>query len=297
MNIKPKKKYKYLYKEQIGPRKYRYFYDEKLHKAWLKKQQYIKNEPEFMKNIPKTKDITDPDAPVLMSADNSAKVNAGFWDSDTYTTNNCFFCTTAYELRQRGYDVKAKQSEYGAMGKNAYNIYKNPKIVTFSENVENNPEELKKQLVEKSGPGSRGNICINLKPYGGHSMAYEISPDGNDVVIVDTQTNENFHLAYVASRIDAKPASTKTESSMFFRTDNLELKKDILNLVQPVNSETEVVTGGEYSISDRKSVKLSSYVDKDVYKELFDEKGNPSQDPERIYPEGYDEAKIKVTWG
>ena len=64
-----------------------------------------------------------------------------------------------------------------------------------------------------------------------------------------------------------------------------------------MNSETEVVTGGEYSISDRKSVKLSNYVDKDVYKELFDENGNPSHDPERIYPEGYDEATIKVTWG
>lgn len=299
-NVVGEKNHKYLYKEKIGFGKYRYFYDEKSHKVWLKKQQYIENEPDFMKNIPKTKDMTDVDAPVLMSSDNQKITNKGWDNQDLYTTNNCFFCTTAYELRQRGYDVVAKQSQDGTYGNEAYNIFKDPKITTFSKNVEDNPEELKRQMIDISGPGSRGNICIKFKPYGGgHSMAYEISPDGKEVVIVDAQTNENFSLAYIASLIDTEPKSSKEDSSMFFRTDNLELKKAVLNLVQPADTSAKIVVGYQDSISDRKTQSVIGLASKtmDNFKEYFDSNGNPTKSIDAIYPEGYDEARIKVTWG
>lgn len=290
---------KYLYKERVGFGKYRYFYDEKSHQIWLEKQKYLKDEPDFMKNIPKTKDMTDPDAPVAMSADNQEAANKG-WTDDMYRTNNCFFCTTAYELRQRGYDVVAKQTEQGTRGMEAYDIFENPKIVGFTKDVENNPDELKRQLVANSGPGTRGNICVQFKPYGGHSMAYEISPDGKEVVIVDAQTNECWDLARIAANINASNTKrAKEDSSMFFRTDNLKLKPAVLNLVQPANTKPQLVLGEEDSVSDRKTTTVSNFLSTntpDDYKSNFDENGNPTYQPEVIHPDGYDEAKIKVTW-
>lgn len=296
-NIVAKKKPGYLYKEKTASGEYRYFYDEKSHKVWLEKQKYIANEPDFMKNIPKTKDMTDPNASVLLSEDNREATNKG-WTDEEYKTNNCFFCTTAYELRQRGYDVVAKQTVEGTYGKEAYDIFKDPKIITFTKDVENNGEELKRQLVEQSGPDTRGNICVHFEPYGAHSMAYEISPDGKEVVIVDAQTNENYHLDYIASLISTKERPNKEDCSMFFRTDNLELKKEVLNLVQPANTKPKVVLGEQSSISDREIKNVIDVVSEtmDDHEEYFDKNGNPTKHIKVVYPEWYDDAMIKVTW-
>ena len=105
-------------------------------------------------------------------------------------TENCMLCTTALDLKRRGYDVKAGASPEGYYAKDLTNWYKEKKAPTmgrFNKIV----EELNKQP-----EGSYGNFMVYWKEGGGHSMFYRIE-DGK-AVIYDAQSNKKYSMNTIA---------------------------------------------------------------------------------------------------
>lgn len=64
------------------------------------KEEYQASEPEFMKDVPEvTRDMT--------TEEHMAEINEEYNMFVDERSMNCMYCTTAYELRKRGYDVQA----------------------------------------------------------------------------------------------------------------------------------------------------------------------------------------------
>ena len=104
---------KYIAKMKTKDGKTRYFYSQKELDNWVRKQQYQVNEPDFMKKV---KEI-EPDSVGMMPSikKDSTAVNPDYHKSSKASVN-CWHCSTAYDLRKRGYDVSAKpiESEFGS---------------------------------------------------------------------------------------------------------------------------------------------------------------------------------------
>lgn len=137
-------------------------------------------------------------------------VNPSFGNFDNNTKNNCMLCTTAYDMRRRGYEVSAKKASSGYEMSDAKRWYKGAKLVTTVET----PKELKtfsdrwnygkaasggnKELTNKvvsellkQGDGARGNLMMTWDIYGnGHSVIYEVE-DGK-VILRDCQSNTTY---------------------------------------------------------------------------------------------------------
>lgn len=121
-----------------------------------------------------------------------AIINPAFKNLSENTKSNCLVCTTTYALRRQGYDVIANGANEGydrttilqAFPKTSMKIIK-PGRVPFS-------KEGQKEFIEKLGipEGGYGNIGVNWKVGGGHSMIYSV--ENGKPVIRDCQTNESF---------------------------------------------------------------------------------------------------------
>lgn len=169
-----------------------------------------------------------------------AAINRFFLEKEG-STNNCTFCTTAYELRRRGYDVTANFTDQGRSVNHAARFFKDAKIEGDSEFVkkvdwndvlarsEKDPQattvalrmyydDFGKSMVEKYGEGARGNLAGFYNQGGGHSMIWEIKD--SRFILRDGQTNTTYDnpiemLQYfVPGKIE------------YFRTDNLEIDVD-----------------------------------------------------------------------
>lgn len=155
-------------------------------------------------------------------------VNPGFRNYDDNTKHNCMNCTTAYELRRRGFDVAANKRDVGYSpdviqkyfpGSEHKVIHDEPTNVmsksvikaSYGVNV-----SLGKKVVEelsKQPDGARGNLMVSWPGYGGHSMVYEVN--NGKVVVRDCQINKAYksknmvisHLAYAVG-------------ASYIRTDN-----------------------------------------------------------------------------
>ena len=142
-------------------------------------------------------------------------------------TNNCAWCTAAYEMRQRGYDVEARgitpdvantiteiMSWYDVTAEDvSYTQWDDSSMQMTADAVE--------QWMVNEGDGARGQFCIYWKNGGGHSVVWEVE-DGN-AYLRDCQTNEVVELEdYMSMGTDL----------FFFRTDNVELPDDILDAVK-----------------------------------------------------------------
>jgi hypothetical protein len=176
------------------------------------------------------------------------------------TKMNCRRATFAYEMRRRGYDVKATKTT-NANGQNVMglmnatspgkkiqstrmmNLMKtgikeaagksSGKPTPVSDLAENfaaggknkisagfNPNAIFDRL-SKEPDGSRGELGVMWSMGGGHSMAYEIVK--GKPVIFDGQTGKRFELADEFRKIMPQVAN-----SGFTRLDNLELNHDYL---------------------------------------------------------------------
>jgi hypothetical protein len=82
---------------------------------------------------------------------------------------------------------------------------------------------IEKAILANNPPGSRGFIDVVWDLGGGHSIVYEVTEQGK-VVIRDSQIYDEYGLEELAYR-----AST----IRIARTDNLELKEEILSAVKP----------------------------------------------------------------
>lgn len=182
------------------------------------------------------------------------------------SSTNCMLCTTAYDLRKRGFDVRAGKD----LGHNGFmpddlfpKIYKNYKgtndinLFDGDTNKINNAffdilrknglnkystDDRTKAMkillndkyqnvlseINKNPPGSRGNIMVWWGQGGGHSMIWERDASGA-VKFLDGQTNavyDNFFDDVFMNTSALKPTH-------ILRTDNLEIDpkgmKDFMN--------------------------------------------------------------------
>ena len=131
-------------------------------------------------------------------------VNPGFKNLNANTKNNCMLCTMTYDLRKRGYAVSANTGMSGYYSDDIKRWYPKAKVQTVK-NTDADGKKSRSALVkntidelEKMGPGARGNLAVMFSssklfdvPAGGHSMAFEISPQGK-LEILDCQTNKVY---------------------------------------------------------------------------------------------------------
>lgn len=158
-------------------------------------------------------------------------INPNYDPSSRKWSENCAYCTAAYEMRQRGYDVEADSVGVLATAfdpnteKEMLSWYKDPvdrKITDINKNNEKQIIDNVKQELLEQGDGARGNISMRYRETGGkHSMAYEVT--NGEVIIRDCQVNEKFSLDAVVMVSD---------EVHYYRTDNLELTDKILKAVK-----------------------------------------------------------------
>lgn len=173
-------------------------------KSGLKKKTREMTEKEDLKRV-------NPDYGTSWNAQESAK-----------SSNNCTNCTYAYELRRRGFDVRAGLLSEGrhdteavtkALFKGAeFNkkYAKEPKDVTFADELKAQKgmnrslyKNVKAEL-EKQPKGSRGQLIVHWDKYSGHSVNYVINDKGK-VEIHEAQRGTKRPLAeYLIYAVDAK---------------------------------------------------------------------------------------------
>lgn len=252
----PKKDHKYIAKVKTPSGKYRYFYDQNEYDAYLKRLEYQKNEPDFMKHV---KDIGPDD--VFTREENMDKINEEYNPWDMSRSENCANCSAAYELRMRGYDVESqvRDDAYNGRGDRFWDYFedaevlcvygdgstreanekfnrkvwdgtatekdcrKNMKETEFYNSTQRySAKSLEKAIKNNNPPGSRGMIDVEWKNGGAHSIVYEVDKSGK-VTIRDSQTYDTYSTSELANSVS---------KVRICRTDNLNIKKDILNTVQ-----------------------------------------------------------------
>lgn len=234
------RKVKYIARVKMSNGKYKYFYDNETYERYLKRTEYQKNEPDFMKKIPKISED------IAYTADEEmAEINEEYSRYDKATSQNCTNCTAAYELRCRGYDVSAAEYEnYVTSYDNASFLrfplyYKDAKTIRLDDEGNEHKSPLNNTVLYKryeydsrtvteailkhSGKNSRGDISVMWKEaLAGHSMVYEVDSKGK-VTIRDCQTNKKYTVESIVKHVNGISIT---------RTDNLELRKGILDAVE-----------------------------------------------------------------
>lgn len=124
------------------------------------------------------------------------RVNPGFPYAEG-TTNNCVLCSTALELRRRGFDVAAKQTDEGFTKEQWSKMFPGAKvknisskdsfgITSYEKMVKNAKEEICKQP-----NGARGTLLVTWKnTYSGHSVGYEV--ENGKLKIIDAQIGKIY---------------------------------------------------------------------------------------------------------
>lgn len=126
------------------------------------------------------------------------RVNPEKNNFNSNTKSNCMLCTTAYEMRRRGYDVRAEKAGVGYLEDDVKTWFPKSKVSEVrNDQGYNNPKYTEKVIndILKNNPeGARGNLMLtfgSLSNYSGrHSVAYEIR-DGK-VEIIDAQINRKY---------------------------------------------------------------------------------------------------------
>ena len=146
-------------------------------------------------------------------AQDQAAINPDFNLGKLENSMNCTMCTTAYELRRRGYDVEANVTTKGRRTKDTMSWFNLSKADVHSSN---SYDAIKKELLAQP-EGSRGNFMSGVGPFDSrHSMVWERK--GNDVVIRDCQSNTVYDS--IDTSIVNKRSRQKYE---FYRSDNAEI--------------------------------------------------------------------------
>jgi len=164
-------------------------------------------------------------------------INPGFGEKGTMM--NCRRCTFAYELRRRGYDVKATKSKY-ATGQDTDGLRKatNKKHDTFESmwgekavktpiHLDAGPHKTAKSIfdhINKEPDGSRGELAVSWLFGGGHSVAYE--KVNGKAVVIDAQSGKTFKS--VDEFVKNSGFADAITSASTTRLDNVELNNDFL---------------------------------------------------------------------
>ena len=164
------------------------------------------------------------------------------------SSTNCMLCTTAYELRRRGYDVHAgfETSGQGYLPDVLFpKIYSDYKGTTKTRL--NNLLGIEHAITKMSaGEDARGNIMVWWKTGGGHSMIWE--KVGGNIVFKDGQTDQVYSMTQFQKLLKQTSSRMPVE---LLRTDNLTL--NTTDIKKFINSDTKTKTyidhGGEVVVN------------------------------------------------
>lgn len=263
----PERKHLYIKRVAMPNGKYRYFYTEDSYNKYLQRVQYQANEPEFMKDIPEIDRYTDE-----TDAQTQAYINEDYSAGSDARSKNCIFCSNAYELRQRGYDVYAgvhrssgddSDSKYGQTETRLLHWYEKPDVELIEKdgatrNINKALEyyDASNGLVQKlkgldketqaqldAYTSSRGYQANDLRKAikskcppnsrGMLNVTWAGGRSGHSVVFeVDKNGNVVFRDTQVNQIYTAEYLADNIWSARFIRTDNLKLKEDILYTVE-----------------------------------------------------------------
>ena len=186
------------------------------------------------------------------SADEDMKlVNNGrrynpFFDLRGHFSNNCQKCSVTYELRRRGFDVKAGETKGGEQTTDLFKIFKGldpddpthytlanpiPKFgpQTHKYNARKDAESFIK-AAEKLGKGSRGEMTLGNVLGGYHSVVWECDKHGN-VILRDCQLGKKYMNAGQIERYmktyGTYPIDLKKLNDLKMDVDVIRQKSDI----------------------------------------------------------------------
>lgn len=149
----------------------------------------------------------------------AAEINKGYADPDNLGARmNCTMCSTAYDLRRRGYDVKARETKRGRTPGDIAKMYNiKEKDIPVYKSYDAFVDALRKEP-----DGSRGLTFTSYGPFNSHHCVVWEKNNGR-VIIRDTQDNESFDSissSYI-SRNGVVPYK-------YIRTDDKEINWDAI---------------------------------------------------------------------
>ena len=151
-------------------------------------------------------------------------------------SQNCTFCSAAYDLRKRGYDVEANPismaeayvlDDVVSWYKDAQPVSKDTVEKFYEEKASRNPDqtftknEMLHKALKSNGEGSRGHLVLYWTDGGAHDVIWEV--ENNAVTVRDCQTGATYEDLSILDCVS---------DYTYIRTDNLEPTEEILRAVR-----------------------------------------------------------------
>jgi hypothetical protein len=217
--------------------------DEEKDKSFFKT--YLENHPAAKSALAKMKKIAEENifpqrisgakqgVPMSHEKADSGKVNPEYdpKDDDDEYHHNCQVCVVVYEMRLRGYKIKAglKVEELSANSAIAWLDPETglpPEIHNAGLKSGDNKEDPIKPFADKLKEGERYHLV-----YGYHDTktmhVVTITRDGDNIIVYDPQPNETNEW----HSIESIPDNIRLESLVYYRVDNMALNPMFKNIV------------------------------------------------------------------
>lgn len=180
-------------------------------------------------------------------------INGALGAVNPFRTVNCTICTTAYEMRRRGYDVQANSLFKGGGPKSLWDVtdfFKDASINDWmslsSLHIDKDESECRsavKNSLMELGKGARGNFIGHLnsdKTNMCHSVIFEVGD--KTVHLIDAQTKKLYTFEEGIKMFKTRPGGLwdPTTGCFWLRTDDKELNFDTLkNFVSDVGEKAK----------------------------------------------------------
>lgn len=159
------------------------------------------------------------------------EVNPDFDPNKIETCVNCTFCTAAYDMRRRGYDVTAGFTKRGKYDDEVASWYNGAKVESiFNDTNSKKLSSVQKQeavikKLESFGDGARGHFSAVDKTFSfAHDVVFEI--ENKKLVFRDCQTNKKYEDPKKYLRC------WDMDDATFIRVDNLEYSGKIIEALR-----------------------------------------------------------------
>lgn len=149
---------------------------------------------------------------------------------------NCQRCVMAYELRERGYDVKASSGEGTELGDVELMLmcFKNPDTVSYRADRDGGENRISKNVLKQVKDWGDGARAIAMVTYETHGHTYNIVNEGGRVYVKDAQTGLSRDVEKSKSLTDGIRFNGMEEVTVM-RVDNVGVTSEIMDYVTNVN--------------------------------------------------------------
>ena len=185
---------------------------------------YAKSVNALDKKYTKERGATDPKTGLptktkeLTMEEDAKRVNVKQATGELGFNMNCAFCSITYDLRRRGFDVKAGAINDGMYESDIAGMYKNSGGFKLIKSAKNTSLKVRSEVIEKEfikqGEGARGILTVSWDSGGAHAMGYEVS--GGKLKIVEAQHG------FIYSDPSGVFNRCESDSIQYLRTDNIE---------------------------------------------------------------------------